>query len=81
MKLLEAKSIINNQILLKRTTSSFPVTDDAIAFLQSSLDDLQNIDTTAIKCKNCEFVFSVLHSENGCVNCGALDLTDQINSI
>lgn len=78
MTLQEAKKTIDDQILLGRTDKAWPITKEALAYLEAASEDDANIEAIAIKCLNCGLIFSILHSEDGCVNCGGLDLNDKI---
>ena len=75
MTINEAKNIMNAELLFGRTPKGRLITDYGKKCIQASLDDIDNYNSPASKCLACGMVVSSLIIENGCVNCGGLDLT------
>lgn len=81
MTIGEAQEEIKTQILLKKTTSGRPLSDQAILTLDSTLADVDNFDNEALECPGCQMVYSILFSSNGCPNCGCIAEVDSPNEI
>lgn len=79
MTILEAIPHIEAQINLKRTPYGRPINDEAIAYLQSIIEDENNYGQEAVQCLNCGLIYSALLSSESCPNCGGIDLTSDIN--
>lgn len=80
MKIKEHIDDFQKQIALGMTPKGRPITDDAISFIQATLEDQKNYESPAATCKNCGMVWSSLLifdqnvKRDGCPNCGSLDL-------
>ena len=80
MKIKDTTATLKKQIALGMTPKGRPITDDAVSFVQATLDDEANHESNACTCKNCGMVWSSLlvydHQlgRDGCPNCGSLDL-------
>lgn len=63
----------------ERTPIGRKVTEVAIGYLDAAIEDKNNYDQEGMKCINCGFINSSLLFTDGCPNCGAKDLTNNIN--
>lgn len=78
MKISDVIETIKAEIIFKRTPSGRPITDYAIKFLSSALEDQKNYNMDAVICNNCCIIQSSLLVPEGCKNCGAKDLSTEI---
>lgn len=75
---------LQKEIALGMTPKGRPITDDAVSFVQATLDDEKNHDSPIVSCKNCGMIWSSLliydqqNKRDGCPNCGSLDLKNDI---
>lgn len=78
MNILESKSILERQLLSKRTPGGRPITEYAMDSLQSCLEDEKNYNSQVVQCESCQFVISVNLTIDGCPNCGVEQLTTNV---
>jgi len=78
MNIEQAKKILKTQIELERTPKGRPLTKEAILNLDASLSDEKNYGNEVVQCKGCGMVASILLVEEGCPNCGCVDLKTDI---
>lgn len=78
MKILEVKSILRKQIVFKKSSWGFDLSNKALSFVDSTLKDSKNHDNEAVQCSQCGIVISMLLSQNGCPNCGYQKFTTKI---
>jgi len=62
----------------ERTQSGRSINEKAILSIQAAIDDTKNYNVEAIKCLNCKIIMSSILATKGCMNCGAIDLTTNI---
>jgi len=80
MKIKHCIEELNKQIALGMTPKGRPITDDATAFIQATIEDKKNYESSCVTCKNCGMIWSSLLiydsqvNRDGCPNCGSLDL-------
>jgi Zn finger protein HypA/HybF involved in hydrogenase expression len=74
MKISEALSVLNTQLIFERTPKGRAITEYAANTLKAILEDKKNWDFSVVKCKNCGIILSSLLVESGCKNCGSKDL-------
>jgi len=78
MNVEQAKKILKTQLELERTPKGRPLTNKAILILDASLSDEKNFGNDVIQCIGCGMVSSILLVEEGCPNCGCVDLKTDI---
>lgn len=78
MKISEATDILQKEQALGRTPSGRALSDYAIQTVGATLEDQKNYQMNVIKCMGCGFIVSSLLVADGCPNCGAIDLTEDI---
>jgi len=78
MNIDQARQIIKTEIELERTPEGRPLTKEAILNLDASLSDEKNLGNDVVQCIGCGMVASILLVEDGCSNCGCLDLKTNI---
>lgn len=76
-----AMHILLTEKKLNRTPCKRPLTDYAIKCLDASIGDKNNQDVAVVQCVSCGMVVSSLLVENGCPNCGGLDLSQNIQNV
>ncbi len=81
MKISEAIPILNREQTLERTPKGRSISEYAIETLSSTISDQKNYHMDVIGCLGCGFVISSLLVSDGCPNCGAIDLTENIENI
>lgn len=78
MNIGQAHSIMKTQIETERTKTGRPLTHEAVLTLDAALSDEKNFGNEVVECIGCAMVTSILITENGCPNCGCLDLDTNI---
>ena len=78
MRISEVTKTIQAQIAMERTSCGRSITQLGVDTCQAVLDDTENYEQDAIKCKNCCIILSSLVIPEGCVNCGCKDVTYDI---
>ena len=78
MKVSEVINTLKSERVLGRTPTGRPLTDYALETIDATLADKKNSESELIKCQNCCIIVSSLLVPEGCVNCGAKDLTTNI---
>ena len=78
MDIYEARKILKTEIILGRTVKGRPLTKKAILTLDASLSDEKNYGNHVVQCLCCGMVSSILLVDEGCPNCGCLDLKTDI---
>jgi len=78
MNIDQARKIIKTQIELERTPEDRPLSKEAILNLDAALSDEKNLGNDVVQCIGCGMVASILLVENGCTNCGCVDLKTDI---
>jgi len=78
MNIDQARKIIKTQIELGRTPEGRPLTKEAILNLDAALSDEKNLGNDVVQCIGCGMVASILLVEDGCPNCGCVDLKTNI---
>lgn len=66
---------------LERTPCKRPLSDYAIQCIDASINDQNNANVAVIQCAACGMVVSSLLVENGCPNCGGLDLSQNVQNV
>lgn len=80
MDLNNAKKIIKTQIELGMSSYGRMLSKEAISYLDSCLSDEKNLSNYSVECMNCGMVQSILLIENGCSNCGCLDIDAEVKN-
>lgn len=80
MKIKDSINVLQTQKILGLTPKGRGLTDNAISYIDASLQDIDNYNQDVIECLNCGFIWSSLLSADGCPNCGNLDLTKDIGN-
>jgi hypothetical protein len=78
MTIRDAHDTLKRQILLGRTPKGRRLTKKAILTIDAALADEKNMENEVVQCQGCGFVGSILLVEDGCANCGIVDLTTKI---
>ena len=78
MDLNSAKKIIKTQIELGLSSEGRRLNEEAILSLDSCLSDEKNMGNYSVECIGCGMVQSILLIEDGCVNCGCLDINAEV---
>lgn len=78
MKIAETITTLKAQINFGKTSTGRSVSEKAIDSIQAAMDDTKNYYVDAIKCLNCNLISSSILTTKGCVNCGAINLTTNI---
>ena len=78
MNIVEAIYILNKEKSLGRTPNGRALSDYAKKTVDTTLKDNKNHHMNVLKCLGCGFVVSSLLVADGCPNCGAIDLTENI---
>jgi len=79
MNIEDSKKIMKTEIELSLSPTGRPLSEEAIANLDSCLADFNNIESEAVQCINCGMVQSILLIDEGCENCGCLDIEADIS--
>jgi len=74
MNIKDAEHILRKEIILERTPKGRPIEENAILNLDAALADEKNYGNEVVECISCGFVTSILLVEEGCPNCGVIDL-------
>lgn len=80
MKISEAKHILAKEEALGRTPKGRPISEYGMNSLVATREDDKNHEMDVIECLGCGFVISSLLVMEGCPNCGALDMTENITA-
>jgi hypothetical protein len=78
MNISQAYGVLKNQIETERTKKGRPLTHDAVLTIDAALSDEKNFGNEVVQCIGCGMVTSILITEQGCPNCGCLDLDTKI---
>ena len=78
MTIQEVLNILIAERNFGRTPTGRSVSEEAIDSISASIKDKKNYHVDAIKCLNCGIILSSILTTKGCVNCGAVDLTTNI---
>lgn len=78
MNIEQSKTVLNRQMISKRTPFGRPIQEKAVAALESTLQDESNYGNEVVQCESCGFVISILLTPNGCPNCGIEELRTNI---
>lgn len=81
MTINDALRILNVQLILHRTPSGRKITDLGLEAIRATLDDQKQYDQPVVQCLNCKLIVSSLLVTDKCPNCGALDLTMEIDPL
>jgi len=79
MNIGEVIKTLKAEVNFGKTQLGRSVSERAISSLQAAIDDTKNYDVEAIKCLNCKIITSSVLTPKGCVNCGAINLTTNID--
>jgi|APSaa5957512493_1039668.scaffolds.fasta_scaffold252930_1 hypothetical protein len=80
MNIGQMYDVFKKQIEVEKTPSGRPLTKEAILNLDAALSDEKNYKNEAVNCVCCGMVQSILLVENGCANCGCLDIDANIDT-
>lgn len=79
MKISEILNTMRAERVFGRTPFGRSLTDRALETIDATIEDTKNYGSEAICCKNCHFIGSSLLAESGCPNCGAKDISTDVN--
>jgi hypothetical protein len=80
MKISQIIKTLKIEEITCRTPKGRPLTEMALDGVRSTLTDTKNHGIDAIKCLNCGIILSSLLVGDGCVNCGAIDMSTEIRA-
>jgi len=78
MKISESIDILKKEKVLERTPKGRPISEYGIKSIEATLEDTKNYENSVLECLGCGFIISSLLVSDGCNNCGAIDLTENI---
>lgn len=78
MKISDCIEIIQKELVLGRTPRGRSVSDFAKETIKAMLQDQKNYQNDVVQCLGCGFIVSSLLVTDGCPNCGAIDLTENV---
>ena len=82
MNLKEAIPTLNIELRLNRTANGWDLNEEATKAVKDSLTQaMQDANMIADSCLNCGLICSQSLMQNGCPNCGGLDLTSKNGDI
>jgi len=78
MNISDTIPILKMEQILGRTPRGRAISEYAVETLNAAISDEKNHGSNVVECMGCGFVISSLLIEDGCPNCGAIDLTENI---
>jgi hypothetical protein len=78
MKILDILDLLTKEKAFRRTPKGRALSDFAIQAVEATLADKKNYEMEVIQCLGCGFVVSSLLVSDGCPNCGAIDMTENV---
>jgi len=78
MNISEAIDILSKEKSLGRTPQGRALSDYAKETVDATLVDDKNHNMNVVQCLGCGFIVSSLLVADGCPNCGAIDMTEDI---
>lgn len=79
MNISELILVLKTERILGRTPNGRAINEYAVRALDSAISDEKNYHIDIVKCMGCGFIISSLLVEDGCPNCGSIDLTENID--
>jgi rubrerythrin len=79
MNISETLKTLKAQLSFERTSKGRSITEKGLHAVKATLDDEKNHNIKAAKCLNCGIIASSLLMPKGCPNCGAIDITTDVN--
>jgi rubrerythrin len=79
MNISQTLQTLKAQLTFERTSKGRSITEQGLHAVQATLEDEKNHHINASKCLNCGIIVSSLLTPKGCPNCGAIDITTDID--